>query len=222
MFDAMELPTTDVDITDVIDAGAGFYLWLKDFRLEPKLAGQFPGIYDRFEEARYFLESLVTLKPCDACRDAANWFLGAHLSAFIGIDDAARHDFTSLGREYTNTPLSNEFWLRSNDPDPSVRDPLAVNNLCRDLRNLRVHFAEKLVEVRNRILLSDITRGRDPGLPRWYLRQLDALNLSRLKSQRLSEFEIHKLNKFLDHKPLVSFLSQNMMVMARTINESLG
>ncbi len=211
-------PPPEYTDSDVVD---GFYLWLQKFRLEAEVAGLFPGVYDRFEEARVFLEMLVNLKPCEAYRDTANWFLGAHLSAFIGIDDAAKYDFACRGKEYANTSLSNEFWLRSDDPNPWTRDPLAVNRLYRDLRNLRVHFAEKLVEVCDRPLVSDVAEGREPGLPRWYLRQLNALGLNRLKNQQLTEIEIYKLRKFLRHKPLISFLSQNMMVMAGAIGESV-
>ena len=209
--------TADSDLDET-----GFYEHLEKFRPDAQLAEQFPCVYDRFEEARFFLQLLACLEPHQTNCEVANWCLGAHLSAYIGIDDAAKRDFGHLGRDYENTGLAAEFRLASNDPDPWLRDPLAVQRFYRDLRDLRIHYAEKLVQVGSRRQLSDIEKGSGAGLARWYLKQLGIHSLSKLRKTklRLSEFELRKLSKYLEPKPLISFLSQNMVVIAGAINEA--
>jgi hypothetical protein len=210
--------TTEGDYLDETDR-AGFYSWLQKYQFDPQIREVLPRAWDRLSEAWFFVELLASLKPCDANRDAANWSLGAHISAYIGIDHAAKHDFASLGVDYAGTPLQREFWLRSNDSDPYWCDPLGVNRLYRDLRNIRVHTGETLVHIDDRKQKSDIAMKRD-GLPRWYLRGLNTLRLDRLFRPQLSELEIHKINNFLKHEMLITFLSRNVAVMAMTVRET--
>jgi ribosomal protein S15P/S13E len=146
---------------------------LQKLQIDGSLRSLLPRACDRFEEARFFVQLLASLEPSNDNRDVANWCLGAHFSAYIGIDHASKHDIASDGSrdEYASTSLSKEFWLRSNDTNPWSRDPLAINRLYRDLRNIRVHVGEKLVDVDDRRQLSDISSGRQIGLLRWYLRK---------------------------------------------------
>lgn len=139
-----------------------------------------------------------------------------------GIKDAGERDFANLERrdDFATSSLSKEFWLGSNDPDPWAREPLAVNRLYRDLRNIRVHFGEQLVTISNRVQLGDLSDGRETGLPRWYLVHLESRRLDVLDNRQTTEFEIHKLNQFLKHRTLVSFLSQNLMVMVKAVSDT--
>ena len=99
-----------------------------------------PSACGRFEEARFFAQLLTSFEICEANQDAANWCLGAHLVAYIGINDAAEHDFGVIGRQYKEAPLQKEFGLKLSDPNPFFRDPVAINKLYRDLRNIRTHL----------------------------------------------------------------------------------
>jgi hypothetical protein len=57
------------------------------------------------------------------------------------------------------------------------KDPVAINRLYRDLRNIRTHFGERLLEAATTVHLADLHSDGQPGLHRWYLRQLETLNL---------------------------------------------
>jgi len=178
-----------------------------------------PHTCDLFEEARFFIQLLASLRPCDSNLAAANWCVGAHVGAFIGIDDAARHDFENLGRQNV---LHEEFFLKSNDISPMLRDPVAVNRLFRDLRNIRDHFGQGLVELRTTMQLPDIAKKKLVGSPRWYLKPFDALRLDRLQKPRVSEFELRKFLEFYMRTTLLQLLCQNMVVMASAIQREVS
>jgi hypothetical protein len=120
-----------------------------------------PSACGRFEEARFFAQLLTSFEICEANQDAANWCLGAHLVAYIGINDASEHDFGVIGRQYKEAPLQKEFGLKLSDPNPFFRDPVAINKLYRDLRNIRTHLGERLLEVTTLMQLADIGAGRE-------------------------------------------------------------
>jgi hypothetical protein len=214
---------SNVCIDVIVDSG-GFYKLLQEVEISSSMRKLLPRTCDRFEEARFFVLLLASLEPCDANRDAANWCLGAYLAAYIGTDDAAKHDFEKNRERYDVTALAKEFWLKSNDPDPLLRDPLAINRLYRELRNIRVHFGENLVEVKTKMQLADIRMGIKTGLPRWYLRQPSTLNLDRLgrkgRRRHLSEFEIHTLREFVGGTPLIKIVSQTLYMLGWTIKEA--
>jgi hypothetical protein len=138
-----------------IDA-SGFYELLQRTEIETSARKLLPHTYDLFEEARFFIQLLASLEPCDSNLAPANWCVGAHLGAYVSINDAAKYDFENLDKEYFGTVLQKEFYLTSNNPDPTSRDPVAINRLYRDLRNIRVHFGESLVEVKTSMLLPDL------------------------------------------------------------------
>ncbi len=194
----------------------GFYGMLQRTEIDSSVRQLLPSACDRFEEALFFVQLLMSLEVCEANQDAANWCLGAHLVAFIGINDAAEHDFDVIGRNYKESSIKKEFGLKSSDADPFLRDPVAIYKIYRDLRNIRTHFGERLLEVSTVMQLADV--GTDAGLPRWYLRQLKTLNFEQLRTP-ISEFEIHKIAEFYK-RPLVAILCQSLYVMARAINES--
>jgi hypothetical protein len=197
---------------------AGFYGMLQRTEIESSVRKLLPSACDLFEEARFFLQLLTSLEVCEANRDAANWCLGAHLVAYIGINDAAEYDFGVIGRLYREAPLQKEFGLKSSDPNPFLRDPVAINKLYRDLRNIRTHFGERLLEVTKHMQLVDIgAGGQEAGLSRWYLRDLKALNFDRLRKRNVTEFEIQKITEFYNRTPLVATLCQSLVVMAKII-----
>jgi len=99
-------------------------------------------------------------------------------------------------------------------------DPVAINRLYRDLRNIRTHFGERLLEAATTVHLADLHSDGQPGLHRWYLRQLKTLNFDRLKTRNFNEFEMRKFADFYRNTPLVAILCQSLYVMAKTINES--
>ena len=159
----------------------------------------------------------MSLEVCEPNQNAANWCFGAHLVAYIGINEAAKRDF---GGKYKETPPQKEFWLTSSDPDPFSKDPAAINRLYRNLRNIRTHFGERFLEAATTVQLADLHSDGQPGLHRWYLRQLETLNFGRLKTRNFSEFQMRKFADFYRNTPLVAILCQSLYVMAKTINES--
>ena len=160
-----QLTRTDNNVCiDVIVDSGGFYKLLQEVEISSSTRKLLPRTCDRFEEARFFVQLLASLEPCEANRDTANWCLGAYLAAYIGTNDAAKHDFEKNRERYDVTSLAKEFWLKSNDPDPLLRDPLAINRLYRELRNIRIHFGENLVEVKTKKQLADISTGRETGI----------------------------------------------------------
>src|SRR5205814_3306494 len=73
---------------------------------------------DRFNEARHFIQLIRALPPVDGSVDRANWYMGAHLNAVIGIRDAGKIDYKDARRgSFKFTSLSKEFYLRSDDPN---------------------------------------------------------------------------------------------------------
>ena len=167
------IPTNgDPCINPDVDAN-GFCGLLQRTEINSSVRQFLPSACGRFEEARFFAQLLTSLEVCEANQDAANWCLGAHLVAYIEINDAAEHDFGVIGRQYKEAPLQKEFGLKLSDPNPFLRDPVAINKLYRDLRNIRTHFGERLLEVPTLMQLADIGAGRqEAGLSRWYLRDL--------------------------------------------------
>ena len=134
----------------------GFYGLLQRTEIEFSVRKLLPRACDLFEEARFFVQLLMSLEVCEANQDAANWCLGAHLVAYIGINEAAKRDFDFIEREYQETPVRGEFLLTSSDPDPFSRDPVAIYRLYRDLRNIRTHFGERLLEAATTMQLADL------------------------------------------------------------------
>ena len=72
---------------------AGFGELVEKLTFSDSLLRLLPATCDRFLEARFFARQAVSLEPRGALLNEANWFIGAHMTAVIGIRDAARDDF---------------------------------------------------------------------------------------------------------------------------------
>jgi hypothetical protein len=198
---------------------SGFYGLLERTEIETSTRKLLPHTCDLFEEARFFIQLLASLEQCVSNLAAANWCVGAHFGAYITINGAARYDIENLGHKYDGTGLQKEFYLTSNNPDRKSRDPFAINRLYGDLRNIRDHFGQSLVELKTTMQLPDLAEERRAASPRWYLRPLQTLKLDRLKTRLVSEFELHKFSEFYEGTVLLKLLCQNLLVMATAINK---
>jgi hypothetical protein len=148
------------------------------------------------------------------------------VTAAIAIHDAAKADFRRLGLtdHFIRSDLAREFFLRSDDPDPNYRDPLAVNRAYRDLRNLRVHHGKSLVLLRTRVLEADIAENPsvplNGGEPRWFLKPLDAEDRRLLAKPHITGSERDRFHEWVDTRPLATVLCQHLVVLADAIKRT--
>jgi len=181
---------------------------------------------DRWFEARFFVQQVANVPVEESQVALVNWYGSAHFAATIAIRDAARTDFEQLNRNediFSSSAIAQEFFLTSGSPEPGARDPLAINKVYRDLRNLRIHHAQPLIYLQTRVLLPDISasHGQMPeGRPRWFLRPLDFSILRRLQCRQMSEAEVTRFNEWIETRPLVTVLFQHLYVLSKAIEET--
>jgi hypothetical protein len=209
------------------DLTSGWGRLVDEVSFEAVIAERLPAACDRFYEARFFGQ-LARRVPAEIGHTAiVNWYVSAHVTAAIAVRDAAKADFKTLGRmdEFEQSELAMEFFLRSDALDPNLRDPLAVNRAYRDLRNLRVHHAKTLVQLRTRVLEADIAKNPavspDDAEPRWFLNPLDAQERLLLgKKAHVAEEELDGFNRWVDTRPLATVLCQYLFVLAGAIERT--
>lgn len=171
---------------------------------------------DRFGEALYFAKKLIAL-PCDPkCVKEANWIFGAHVTAYSSVRDAAKADFQSIGCGFPGCALDKERHLTQKD------DPVSANKAYHNFRNLRVHWAVPMLELRDQPQTDDLRTGELIRRFRWYFRPIAAEAVQRLQNEkeRLTDEEIVRINEFLKDRPAVAFISQKLYLLMRAIEET--
>ena len=174
-----------------------------------------PASSDRFDEAIFFAKRALEEPAHHSNINELNWLVGAHLTAFIGITDAAKIDYERAGREFRCSPFELEVKLL---PD---EDPVSANRAYRDLRNLRTHFAVPLVVLEQRCLVYDIARGEgDRPKERWYFKRVDWELVRQLNKPRLCELDVVRFNRYLNHHPIIDVMGQMLFVAYAVLNQS--
>jgi hypothetical protein len=198
---------------------------LEKLELPANVTDVLPAVCDRFLEAKHFLTLSAELPVERVNVERANWYVGAHLSAVISIEDAAAVDNRRRGRSDQDSVLRREFFLRTDDALAGKRDPVGINRAYRELRNLRIHHGEPVVEMAARALLLDLPSQAQNLRPRWYLRPLagasvTGLNLHATKSGRrplLSAEERERFNDFIHSRPFTRVATQHLYILGRAI-----
>jgi hypothetical protein len=208
------------------DLSRGFGSLLDRIEFPKPLVALLPSTVDRFLEARFFAKEASSIQPCSESIQVVNWHVSACIAAVIAVRDAGQTDFEKLGRptEFADSVLAQEFYLSSTVADPNFRDPLAVNRAYWDLRNLRVHYAIPLVELRTRVLEEDIADNPavfpDAGAPRWFLRPLMESEQRLLKRPQVLREELEKFNLWVDTRPMQAVLSQHLVMLASAVTRT--
>jgi hypothetical protein len=213
-------------INDQDDLSSGFGRLLDNVCFAPTALEKLPATCNLFYEARFFAQLAARVPAVTDQTNAVNWYASACITAMIAVRDAAKHDFAMLGREHAfdQSAIAMEFFLRSDNLDPALRDPLAVNRVFRELRNLRVHYGKPLVLLKTRVLESDIARnpsvGSNAGQPRWFLRPLAHTERKLLKKKHLTDEEVDRFNKAVDTRPLATVLAQHLYVLSGAVERT--
>ncbi|MDA8040360.1 MAG: hypothetical protein M0Z69_14665 [Actinomycetota bacterium] len=207
----------DAPDLDLHGDSSGFWDHLRRTSTPPDAAQLFPLTSDRFAEAEHFLCLLRELQPSANEVNRANWYAGAYLTAVVSIFDVARSDNIS-----EDTPLLRERGAKNDEPEDG--DPYRVNQVLRELRNIRLHLGEPIIEPKREMLPVDIMRTlesltNDAPL-RWFLHPPDDLALGSLKSPLLSPAERTRFHDRFYRVPFVSLMSQHLYVLKRSFIET--
>lgn len=192
------------------DGSSGFWEKLQSAPLPDEVLHLLPSASDRFHEALFFAKHAIERPAEKLLNNEVTWLVGAHLSAFISITDAARIDFANADRKFEGSTLDLEI-------KPGVRDdPVSANKAFRDLRNLRTHLAAPLVVLERRYLVQDLSPSGRTGdarpAARWYFKPVAWELVKRLKTPQLTEMEVVRFNSYLKDKAMVDVLGQMLLV----------
>jgi hypothetical protein len=209
---------------------AGFRQSLPHLRWTEDEARLLPATTDRAREAEFFGTLAADTPPVAEYADVVNWHMSAFVSAVTGIRDACGTDFERLGRkaEFEQAPLAGEFFLSHVDPNPLLRDPVAINRALWDLRNLRVHYAIPLVELHTHKLDQDLYANPEAtaGAPRWYLRPIKEDEIRLLRNAKLDTTSAQTaFNRWVGRHPLPQLVFQhlcNLSIAIRSTAEALN
>ncbi|MCR9611964.1 hypothetical protein NB488_02840 [Vibrio alginolyticus] len=164
-----------------------------------------PAAIDRFNESRYFAQQFANLDAKEENLPQANWFLSAYFAAVISIREAAELDMLNLGysrQVFKSSSLAKETYMPSDGDVPSENDPVAINRIFKDIRNLRVHFALPLVSVVNNVFV---------------LNTVTSESLRKLKRAQVTEAEAVKFNSFIETGDLNKLLFQHLYIQRQLI-----
>jgi len=196
---------------------SGFWKLTKGISFTKQVLEVLPATCDRFNESRYFIKLLSELQEIEENLTEANWIISGHLAAVISILDAAEVDFDSAGRKWgKEIDIANENFLRSDTEISFDRDPLAINQAYRDIRNLRVHYAIPVVCLgKNKLLeLSGFTGISET----WYFCKIYYKKHQKLRSRKkMGNNEIHNFNNYIQQKPLITLASHHLYILYRAI-----
>jgi hypothetical protein len=205
---------------------------LERLTFPPEVPRLLPSVCDRFEEAKHFLLLTSDLAADIANVQRANWYAGAHISAVIAIDDAVKADYGRGRKRLQDSALKREFYLRPGSEIAEDRDPVGINRAYRELRNLRVHYGERVVEPHARLTAVDLpSQPAEPPPPepppRWFLRplerpavdHLDAHSSQARKEPLLSPEQRARFNEFIRMRPFSRVAAQHLYVLGRSILE---
>lgn len=178
---------------------------------------------DRYEEAVHFAELAIAVAPEEGNLAKANWYFGAHLSATLGIVEAARCDFANAGLSgagFQKTPIAGECYLTPDHPDPWKNDPLALSRAYKEMRNVRTHYGTSLIVAEPRFLLQDAGNSSSAAAApvRWFLGPVDRYPLP--KDPLLRPEDRTKLNNWLQHRMLADVVGQFLVSLERTLEAS--
>ncbi len=192
-----------------INGKSGFEDFVDKNEFDEKVKLVLPTTIDRYNESRYFAQLLSALEPSEANIPQANWLLSAFFSAVISIREAAEIDITSRGiskSDFNKMDIAKEFYRPSHSPAPYENDPLAVNRMFRDIRNLRVHFAVSLVEVKDE---------------KWSLLKIEQNIFLKLKRRQTTEQEATAFFEHEESSGLVKGLFQHLLVLSSIISNTV-
>jgi hypothetical protein len=174
-----------------------------------------PFTADRYYESVHFSELALSLAPLADRASHVNWYTSAHIAAYIGIFDAAKHDVESLHNRvrFSDTPIYKELRATSETTDSQYKDPVNASRLYRALRNLRVHYGLPIVVLEVRQLVSES--------PHWYIRLLDASEYGVLdRPPRLSEEELRKYHGYLQQETIMDMFGRMLGIIRANIIET--
>lgn len=178
-----------------------------------------PRATDRFAEAKHFLQLVIELEPRERHLSLANWYTGAHMTAIIGIRDAAKADCSSRTEAFGGLPIAQEFFLKPDAADASLRDPVGMNRAYREYRNLRTHFGCSIVWLESRTLLQDVADDVTPR-PRWFLLPLQSCEVGKLKQPQLTQKQRQRFTEFAKPKAFAEIATHHLYIVGCALQES--
>jgi hypothetical protein len=201
----------------------GWWDHLFGLHVPPEAAELLPSVRDRFEEAKHLLRLTTDLKADPVNVQRANWYAGAHMTAVISIYDAVKADYVRRGEDPERSALRQEFYLEPGAKEFEKRDPVGINRAYRELRHLRVHHGEGVVELQARFIVADIPPEREEPPVRWFLRSLEE-PATRLLDKRggrplLLPGERADFDEFTRTRTFSRVASQHLYVLGLTILE---
>jgi hypothetical protein len=195
----------------------GFHrgIWgILDNSLPAKACAALPSTADRYFESVHFAELAVAVPPTQAGFNRVNWYTSAHVAAYIGIFEAAKYDIKNLDTtaNFKDTPLAKELRASSWNADLIYKDPVNASQLYRALRNLRVHFAQPIVELDVRQIVSDA--------PNWYVRLIEPATYRLLNHAPLKDEELRKYNEYLQKETIIDVFGRMLAINRENIIET--
>src|SRR6266478_3184019 len=173
-----------------------------------------PSAADRYSESLHFAELALAIPPEGERAACINWYASAHMSAFIGIFDAAKHDVQKMHShvKFDDTPIYKEMQASPQNADFLYRDPINATKLYRALRNLRVHFAIPMIVLDTRQLVS--------SEPHWYVRLIDSPTYRMLNNARLTDLDLRKYNEYLQKETIIDVFARMLAIIRENIDET--
>jgi hypothetical protein len=182
--------------------------------LLPVADAALPSAADRYLESVHFAELALSVPPEREQAARINWYASAHMAAYIGIFDAAKHDVHKMHShvKFEDTPLFKEMGASPQNDDFLYRDLVNATKLYRALRNLRVHFAVPMVVLDKRELVS--------SEPHWYVRFIDPPTYRMLQRTRLTDLDLRKYNEYLHKETIIDVFARMLGIIRENIDET--
>jgi len=192
----------------------GFWPHFVRNALSPAALANLPSTADRYLESVHFAELALSIPPERELAARINWYASAHMAAFIGILDAAKHDVQQMHSsiKFEDTPVYKEMQASPQNPDFLYRDPINATRLYRALRNLRVHFAVPMIVLETRQLVSNE--------PHWYVRLIAPPTYRKLNKARLTDLDLGKYNEYLQKETIIDVFARMLGIMRENIDET--
>lgn len=214
---------------DIQHADCGFWKSVSRHVFPPAVISKLPRACDRFYEARHFVQLLRDLRPIEESFAQANWYIGAHLTAVIAIRDAGEADYRSVkSGSFYQTPLSREFYLNTDDPDASERDPMAINRNYKLLRNERVHRSRAVVCLEERVIAEDISL-QTPARKRWFFYRITPDEHSAIRADLVAKtldpnlvmpLALDRFNEYNEKRTLLAVAAQHLYALRGIIEKT--
>jgi len=178
------------------------------------MADVLPFASDCYLESLHFATCALAIPPAEQSLREINWYVSAHIAAYISIFDAARHDMKVRGGaiRFEATPLHKELTASSTASTPSFRDPVNANRLYRAIRNLRVHYGRSLVTLDTRPIVAEY--------PHWYFREVEPAQYRLLRNAPLSDDELCAFNEYLHKDTLIDVFGRMLAIIHTSLTET--